>query len=32
LDRPLIFNDGQETRRFFAFQKADSLTKVLEQA
>jgi thioredoxin 1 len=27
----VIFNDGEETRRFFGLQKADSLTKALEQ-
>jgi thioredoxin 1 len=28
----VIFNDGEETRRFFGLQKADSLTKALEDA
>jgi thioredoxin-like negative regulator of GroEL len=28
----VIFNDGEETRRFFGLQKADSLTKALEGA
>jgi len=28
----VIFNDGEETRRFFGLQKADSLTKALEHA
>ena len=28
----VIFNDGEETRRFFGLQKAKSLTKALEQA
>jgi thioredoxin 1 len=28
----VIFNDGEETRRFFGLQNADSLTKALEQA
>jgi thioredoxin 1 len=27
----VIFNDGEETRRFFGLQNADSLTKALEQ-
>jgi thioredoxin 1 len=27
----VIFNDGEETRRFFGLQKADSLTKALEE-
>ena len=28
----VIFNDGEETRRFFGLQKADSLAKALENA
>jgi thioredoxin 1 len=28
----VIFNDGEENRRFFGLQKADSLTKALEEA
>ena len=28
----VIFNDGEETRRFFGLQKVDSLTKALEDA
>jgi thioredoxin len=28
----VIFNDGEETRRLFGLQKADSLTKALEEA
>ena len=28
----VIFNDGEETRRLFGLQKADSLTKALEDA
>jgi thioredoxin 1 len=28
----VIFNDGEETRRFFGLQKAESLTKALEDA
>mgnify|MGYP001814316996 CR=1 FL=1 len=28
----VIFNDGEETRRFFGLQKADSFTKALEGA
>jgi thioredoxin 1 len=28
----VIFNDGEETRRFFGLQKADPLTKALEDA
>ena len=28
----VIFNDGEETQRFFGLQKADSLTKALKDA